>query len=85
MTRDDQALTVGELMTELAKYEPDTIIVLSRDPEGNGYSPAYNCEGMNYEDGEVGYGELTEDLKDAGYGEEDIRSGVPALVIWPLY
>lgn len=87
MSYEDKPLTVGELREILAPLDADTIIVLSSDPEGNSYSPAYNADDQrNYADGEVGFRVLTPEIKADGYDHHDLLpDGVPAVVIWPLY
>jgi len=76
-------MTVKELKDILFELDDDLIIVLSRDPEGNGYAKAETHEEMVYRSGEVGYSELTTTLRAEGYTDEDIISGARALVLWP--
>jgi hypothetical protein len=81
---------VKDLINELKKTDPERLVIMSKDAEGNSYSPlsdwwegAYRAETTWY--GEVGLEELTDDFKEAGYGEEDvIEDGVPALILCPV-
>ena len=83
-------MTVKELIEALSKEDPNRIIVMSRDAEGNGYSPladwwlgAYKAE--TTWSGEVGLEKLDETAKTAGYGEEDvIADGTPAIILCPV-
>ena len=81
-------MTVRELIAELKTINPDRIVVMASDSEGNSYSPlagmwtgAYLAEsGWR---GEVGLEKLTEDLKKKGYTDEDVVGGEPALILSP--
>ena len=77
--------------SELAKIlleNPDWDILMSIDPEGNGYhlldgigenvyrEDRYECE--------IGYSKLTPKLESMGYSEEDVmEDGIPCYVLWP--
>ena len=76
-------MTVKELIERLQAEDQDRIVVLSRDAEGNGFDTLHTIETASYEDGEIGIEALTDDLIKQGYGEEDVREGQPALVLWP--
>lgn len=80
-------MTVKELIEILNKVEnKDKLVVMSRDPEGNGYSPMYCIdENCSYDDGEIGLETLTDELKAGGYSEEDVKDGAPAIVLVPGY
>ena len=82
-------MTVEELIAELTKEDPASVVVMAKDGEGNSYSPlsdfwsgVYRAESTY--SGEVGFGKLTPELKKAGYSEEDIiKDGEPAVVLCP--
>ena len=82
-------MKVSELIEHLKNEDQDRIVVLSKDSEGNGYSPlaivdtcAYKEESTWY--GYIGFEELTDDDRRAGFTEEDIiKDGIPAIVLWP--
>ena len=83
-------MTVEELIEHLEKQDPGRIVVMSKDGEGNGFSPLDRFSTHAYEaettwSGEIGLERLTDDLKSAGYEEEDVlENGEPALVLWPV-
>ena len=80
-------LSTGELIKLLQKADPGgrRKVWLQRDSEGNGYEPVYGVWGNAAVNtwGEVGYGKLTKELKDAGYTKEDIKKGRKIVVIQP--
>lgn len=82
-------MKVGELILRLSKINPNSEVILSKDSEGNSYSPLADMGENEYRadstwDGEIGYKELTPELIDDGYTDEDlIKDGVPAIVLWP--
>ena len=78
-------MTVKELRKLLKNLDGDRLVVVSRDPEGNGYSPLFQIdENAMYDDGEVGLEFLTEDLKKLHFSEEDImEDGEKAIVLYP--
>ena len=61
---------------------------MAKDSEGNSYSPLSSYWSGVYRpdttySGEVGYGELTPELEEAGYGEDDIIEGEKAVILCP--
>ena len=67
-------MTVRDLIEKLSAEDPDREVVMSRDPEGNGYSPLYSYWTGIYWDGEAHLeGPLSDEDKAAGYGEGDTR------------
>ena len=79
-------MTVQDLINRLAAEDPSRIVVLSRDGEGNGYSPLSSVERYDYdaEEREIGFNTITPELEAQGYDEDDEIEGVPALVLWPV-
>lgn len=86
-------LTVGELLEALRGIPLDTLVVLQKDAEGNGYSPCAGIQAENavYEadstwSGEVKYAQLTDELRQQGYGENDTggSGAVPCVCLWPV-
>jgi len=82
-------MTVKELIEQLKEVDQDRIVVMSRDPEGNGFSPLSGVETCAYSE-DNGYGEtglepddLNDELREQGYTEEDISDGQPAVCLWP--
>ncbi len=77
-------MKVKKLRKLLKSADPNAIVVLSIDPEGNGYSPARNHASMVYKDREVGETILTDELRKQGYTDADIMTnGRPCFVLWP--
>jgi hypothetical protein len=79
-------MKIKELIELLEKQNPDDIVVLSKDEEGNGFTKAFELSEAIYHDGEIYLRELTEDLSNAGYNEEDLYDGddgESCVVIWP--
>lgn len=82
-------MTVGELIKALATENPDRVVIMARDAEGNGYSPLDEWYSTGaYEAtcawaGKVGLEALTAAAANAGFTEDDVIDGVPALILWP--
>jgi len=78
-------MTVKELINILQEMNPDEIVVLSGDSEGNRYSELSGLSNeYNYSDSEIGLRTLSEEDKKRGYSEEDIKTdGVPCVILWP--
>jgi len=77
-------MNVRELMEALSELPPDMLVVVSRDAEGNGFTPVHDIETAMYSKGEIGYSELTPELEEQGYCEDDIMAdGEPSVVLWP--
>ena len=82
-------MTVGELLDQLKGVDPNRLVVMAKDAEGNDYSPcnslwvgAYRAE--TTWSGEVGFESTDESLKQ-GYTEEDVISdGQPAVILCPV-
>jgi hypothetical protein len=81
-------MKVKELIEMLQEFNPDSVVIMQRDPEGNGYAPLSGAEdngAWNKKDREYGYATLTEELEEQGYSEEDCIDGEPAVVLWPSW
>ena len=81
-------MKVKELIKLLKKEDQNREVVMSKDSEGNSYSPLSDWYTASYKadstwSGEVGLEELTPELEERGYSEEDVLDGVPALVLRP--
>ena len=85
-------MTVRELIAELSAMDPDRLVVLQKDAEGNGYSPLVGCDdnaGYMADStwaGEVGRQRLTKVDREIGYGDEDLcsKDAVPCVVLFPV-
>ena len=86
-------MTVRELIAALQACDPDYLVVMSCDGEGNGVSPLSETAGENNVyvpdstwSGEVRIHHLTDELREQGYGTEDVSDdplGQRAVVLWP--
>lgn len=74
-------MTVGEMIELLKQQDPERLVLMARDPEGNGFyafsGDVWAClaeaDGRDYEP-------FDPEESDEGYGP---REGEPALVLWP--
>lgn len=83
-------MTVKDLKQILLGVDEDKLVIMSRDSEGNLFSPLSDISTENevYQAdttymGEVHSKELTPELKAAGYSKEDIGEGEDCIVLWP--
>jgi hypothetical protein len=76
-------MTVADLIAKLQSVDPRRMVVLSCDAEGNGYSPLHSCWEGAYKDGDAGLDKLTAEDKRAGFSDEDILEGEPAMIFTP--
>lgn len=82
-------MTVKELKELLNIHDDNRIVIMSKDAEGNSYSPLCHAYEGSYLAtstwaGEAGLESLTEEDIRLGYTEEDILDGVPALILKPI-
>lgn len=82
-------MTVKELIELLKLEDPNRLVVMAKDSEGNNFSPmsdmsTYAYDSYNNWSGDIGLEKLTDELKNQGYTEEDVVDGIPSLVLWPL-
>lgn len=81
-------MKVKQLIKKLQKLNPEAIVLISKDMEGNQHGKLYSIEanvGYNpiSEDG-VGLYKLTPKLKKEGFTEEDVcEGGVEAICLYP--
>lgn len=82
-------MNVQELIEQLQTLDPERIVILQKDAEGNGYSPL-SCfwegayEAYSTWSGEAGLDKLTDELIAEGYSEDDLCRGEPAVVLVPV-
>jgi len=79
-------MTVEELREALEPFDGEALVVMSRDSEGNSYSPlhGYWLGAYNHTTGRTGLNMLTEKDKEEGYTESDVvKNGVNAIVLYP--
>jgi hypothetical protein len=63
----------------------DTIVIMSKDGEGNSFSPldTIEHEGWVYQADNTWSGEVIDTNSD-DYDEDDLEGTVPAVVLWPV-
>lgn len=78
-------MKIKDLIEQLQKLDPELLVVLSKDEEGNGYSElAYIEPNSRFSEGEVSPNILTEELDEEGWSEEDfLDDGIPCVILWP--
>jgi hypothetical protein len=80
-------MTVKELIKRLQTQDPDRLVIMASDSEGNDFAAlaeegSFSC--CRFDGERTGLEELTEWHKERGYTEEDVMTtGKPALVLWP--
>jgi hypothetical protein len=81
-------MKVKDLIKALKKVDPNRIVVMSKDSEGNSHSPlayimtcAYSPDSTY--SGQIGLEKLTPEDKKLGYTEEDLVKGNPAICLYP--
>ena len=83
-------MKIKELIEELSKLDPELMVVLSKDSEGNDYGElrAIDNNSVINSDNEVHPHHLTSEMKRSGWSKEDLRSGddtfTRCVVLWPL-
>ena len=72
-------MTVGTLIEELQELDPNSIIVMSSDAEGNSYSPLAGLDATYLYVPDCTWSGEIKNEEDA----EDYPFAVPCVVIWP--
>lgn len=84
-------MNVRELIFRLQQCDPDDLVVLSADAEGNTYSPLEDASTQMYVAestwrGDIFERTLTPKMEAEGYSEDDLTddpSAVPCVTLWP--
>lgn len=71
------SMTVKELIAELSELPPNALVVMSRDAEGNGYSPLSTLDTCHYTAETTWRGEIDDD-------EDPHPDGINAVALWPV-
>lgn len=81
-------MTVNELIAELQKMDGDSRVIVSKDAEGNGFSPLSSAnDGYLYEADTTWSGDIIniEDENDYEDSDWDYITTLPAVVVlWPI-
>ena len=84
-------MKIKELVERLLKQDQDRIVIISKDSEGNGYSPLSEIYIGKYRpyntwSGDIGLDELTQEDIDDGYTKEDVfEEGELCIILTPHY
>lgn len=82
-------MKVSELREMIKNWDDDLDILISSDEEGNGFADFADVTvGMGYindcGDIEIHYLELTPEMEEGGYTDEDVRTNAkPCIIFWP--
>jgi len=81
------SIKVKSLIEELQKLDPELYVVMSSDAEGNSYQFLEEINiNSKFHEGEIFLAELTQELKDKDYTEEDVsEEGVDCVVFYPTH
>lgn len=72
-------MKVSELIDVLKAMNPEAVVVIQKDAEGNGYSPCVGAEEARYEADSTWSGDVLS-VED----EDHETRGVPCVVMWPV-
>lgn len=77
-------MNVGQLIARLKQLPQDLPVFKSKDDEGNGFDKVDRCVMSSYSDYdeiEIGLSKLTDELREKGYSEEDVKEH-PCVCLW---
>lgn len=88
--REDGLLTVEALIDILRNFDPERVVIIAKDTEGNDFSPlsevttaAYLPQSSHW--GVAGLEELTGELEDLGFSGHDVAvGGIPCIILDPI-
>lgn len=77
-------MKVKDLIVELGRLPQDLDVIMSKDPEGNGFGLLHDvCLGSwDPIEREAGIYELNKALKQKGYDKEDVKP-IKCAILWP--
>jgi len=83
------AMTVGDLKRKLARHSEDLPVIMSKDAEGNGYSPLFGVWPAHYEAASSYNGEIKDDEENYEEDEYDsyaeyLGDAVPVVLLGPV-
>lgn len=79
-------MKIKELIQELSTLDPELLVVMSIDEEGNGFKTLREIatgDVFDEEEKEIHIKQLTPQLIKWGYSEEDVGEGTDCIVLWP--
>ena len=88
--REDGLLTVESLINILQNFDPERVVIVACDAEGNSFSPLSEITAAAYISirpwgGEIGLEDLTGELEELGFSEDDVAiDGIPCIILEPI-
>lgn len=76
-------MNVKTLIEHLLKHDPERVVVLSLDSEGNSFAELTDIQPMQYDGKGIGFSELNDGLREMGFSKDDVIKGKKALIFWP--
>ncbi len=76
-------ITVSELIAQLSELPGDSIVILQKDSEGNGYSPCVGADTAMYVPESTWSGEVL-NQEDYEEDQESYEDAIPCVVLWPV-
>ena len=79
-------MLVKDLIEVLENMDPDLLVIIARDPEGNGYAPMgdYSVGVFDSKNDEFAEDDIDEDWSE-DEDDESITIGKSCVVLWPGY
>lgn len=74
-TAEDGCVRVGDLRRALEPFGDDVLVVLAKDPEGNGFSPLASGSDAHYQAESTWAGWLV---------DGELEGGEECVVLWPI-
>ena len=75
-------MKVRELIKKLAELDPEAIVIVSKDAEGNRFSPLSQIDTGWYQADSTWSGEIHEDSENPD--RDDVKDLPRAVVLWPI-
>lgn len=78
-------MKVFELIELLEKCNQEAIVIMAGDEEGNYYNDVSGIDEPLYMDGDgnIGFNSITPELREQGYGDDDLVVGEECVVLFP--
>lgn len=78
-------VNVRWLIRELSKLDPEAVVILQKDAEGNGYEPLAGADSncVWTDNGDVMPKTITASMANSGFTEEDLGKGITCVVLYP--
>jgi hypothetical protein len=80
-------MIVSDLIEQLQELPPDLEIIMSKDAEGNRFSPLSDIDQQRYRAESTYEGSMLHEVDKDYYGEdwdEMVENSIPAVFFWPV-